>query len=1123
MIIETEVSKESSLPRIFPYLYNIKDFINRSHPQYHPETTKYDQYWSNEEKKCIEGIWGDDFKDGKGGKRFCPGALYYYVNYCVIEDELQSENRSEVINPQLRDIEWVFFYNWIIARGFSGFDQDPNYTSNLLVKKIEDGVELSPKDKIRLKTFKHIYKADGTLKKYVHPREYLYNTHETELGLPVYENSAKNLLGLTSRGAGKSFWLMGVISHTFKFHGAIRYDSSYHNIEKGPEMVVGSVANKAADMLNKFKFNEEYQKNNFGAWGENEDFMPGYFFTMVSGSLSVSNSKSPYRAEYEFKEGRVTKKGGVGTKILHVTYEDNPEASVGTRPIVSIIEEVGLMTNLLQVHACYGKDTKVRMYDTTLKNVQEIEVGDEIMGHDGSIRTVKNVYSGYDDLYMVKQRGSIDYIVNSKHNIIYRDNTTQYTTKNLTATPEELLNIFSKNKKKGIKGVKSGSLEFNKKDLTLDPYYMGVFIGDGVARNGGIVIQKCNETEILSNWIRNYFKSLGLETSLDLRDDCPLYRPSTKTNKGGYKRNYILNQLRKYDTFDKKYIHPDFLTSSRNDRLQLLAGIIDTDGTYCNRKKGRSYVIHVAGREQLVDSIIFLATSLGFKTSVCIVRKNKEKHKTPRHITISGPIHEIPCKIPHKIASNNTYSPTDVQGMKVEYIGKGEYFGFELEEHPWFLGQDNTILSNSNETTLIRQNKFGSALYVGTAGNLEKILPTKTIFEDPDSYDMLDFPDLWENRQKPIGLFIPAYYTDNTFRDENGNQDVVAAYEDIMAIRAKKAKAEDNFALAGWVMARPIKPSEMFLSGISNRFPLAQIQEHFTNIETQGLFERFSSKGILKRIDRNKVVFISDINNDLKPIKDTMIDRIIDKKGAIVFYEHPESNIPDPTIKRSLYKICYDPVNHDIDGTSLASIIVYKAVSENDWANGLKDDIVAEFIGRRNLVDEVHDIAINLAIYYNARVLVETNVPDFIRYCRRENFTHLLQATPHDTISKVVYTRTKKYDVGVDMASPALHEHAEQLLNQWLLTAWKTDEDGRELLNLHKIKSPRILLELMQYDPMNRNKSDHIASLKLLMLWLAQDKIDPIKNPIENIKEEVALFINRVANRKHIVNVFHNY
>ena len=1109
----------NTVVRLFPLLYNIKDFIVRDHPNHHPETQDYIDYWEEQEKRSIEGFWGLDNNGKEGGWRYISGPLYYYINFCVIEDEDEETNASKVINPILRDIEWIFFYNWLICRGFSGFLDDTEFTCNTLVKKLESGELLTTKDKLRLQVAKNITKPDGTYKKYKEPRDILYATYDKPLGKPLYGNVAKNMMGLTSRRQGKSFWLMGIISHTFNFHGAVYFDSNYFNIIKGPEIVVGSVLGKSADMLKKFSFNQEYQKNNYGAYGENDAFIPGWFYQNTQGSLTVSNSKSPYRNEYDYVEGGIWKKGGKGTKIIHVTYQDNPEASVGTGPIISIIEEIGLVANLLDVHKCYAEGTKIRMYDTTLKNVEDIVKNDLVMGSDGTVRTVNNIYSGIDQLYTIKQRGSISYTVNSKHDIIYYQRINYPSDGFRVSTAEDIYN-FSKTRKKGLYGLKSNLIKFSKKELLLDPYYLGLFIGDGIARDGAIVADINENTVEMIQWIKDYFNSLGLTTTTSGSKKTPTFYPSI--NNTDSKKNYIKRYLRHYNILNKKEIPEDYLKSSEEDRLKLLAGIIDTDGTYCNRKSGRNFVIYIGGRDKLVDQIKFLSNSLGFKTSVCNIVRYKKHHLLGKHITISGDIHRIPTKTKHKQAEVNTYQCTFMQGLKIEKDKIGKYYGFELKEDPYFLGEDNTILSNSNETTFIRKNKFGSALYVGTAGNIERILEPKIIFEDPATYDMLEFPDLWENRKKPIGFFLPAYYTDNSFRDENGNQDIEAAYEEEMYQRKIKANADNSLALDGYMMARPLVPSEMFLSATANVFPTAMLRDRLTEVEVKKIYESISYRGVLEWKDNKQGVrLVPDINNKLKPILQTNLDQYKGNiKGCISFYESPEEDIPDPTRKVSLYKVVYDPIKDDGTGTSLASILVYKGVSDNDWALGASDDVVAEYIGRTDLVEDMHEICVKLALYYNAKIMVETNIPDFIRYCKREGRINLLQAKPMDAISRAVKNPGKKYDVGIDMTSPALHEHAEQLIRQWLLTPWKTNKEGVQYLNLHKLKSPRLLLELIQYS--RDINSDHVSSLKLLMLWLSQEKQIPVEKASTAAKETLNSFYNQLKS-KQTTNPYYNY
>lgn len=64
---------------------------------------------------------------------------------------------------------------------------------------------------------------------------------------------------------------------------------------------------------------------------------------------------------------------------------------------------------------CFGKGTKIRMYDKSLKNIEDIVDGDLVMGYDGLPRTVEGTTTGVEELFKVKQKHGIDYVVNKSH------------------------------------------------------------------------------------------------------------------------------------------------------------------------------------------------------------------------------------------------------------------------------------------------------------------------------------------------------------------------------------------------------------------------------------------------------------------------------------------------------------------------------------------------------------------------------------------------------------------------------------------------------------------------------------------------------------------------------------
>lgn len=1126
----------NKIVRLFPEVYDIQPFLCKEHPILHPEVKEYKDYWEEQERLCIEGLWGLDknVERNLGGWRYMPPQLYWYATFCPIEQEDEESNSTRVDLPLTRDVEWVFFYNWFICRGFSGFDSDTEYTCNDVVRKLESGALLSLKDRNKLDKSKNIRKPNGEYKKYIAPRDYLYKTHDNSLGLPLYENEASNLLLLTSRRQGKSMWLVAVLSHIFKFHGSTRFDDDYLQNKRRAAAVIGSVLGKSADTLKHFAFLEEYHKNNFGSYGEDDTFVPGYFYQQTSGTLATSNQKSPYRHEYLEKVNNVDVKKGTGTRIVHVTYENNPEASVGQGPLVSIIEEVAL---------CFGENTEIRMGDGSIKFIQDIKAGDFVMNNIGEPEEVVEIGNGVEELYEVKQQASDSYVV-SKDHILYLEQKANISTIKDDGIKKILVqdfneSILGKYRYRTTYGIKNNLLEFNKKSLLLEPYYLGLYIGDGCIKKGCIVadIKKSNE---IVTYLSEYAKRIGNEYGLKTYGICHYINKKT----GSKSINFIRQSLKTLDIFDKKIIPTEYLLSTVNDRLELLAGLIDTDGNITNKgKTSQAYEFSQTNRIELIEQIEFLARSLGFKVKRRVIITNKgydnkilTQYRTKYRLRISGNIWIIPCKIDYKKAEiiNHKKDFTRCR-IEVNNIGIGKYFGIKLKNNPLFLLKDNTVVHNcdnflkvlgANEPGLKRNTKLGSHLCIGTAGNILRIADTKVVFENPEDYHFLSFPDLWENRAKSTGLFIPGYYVDNALRDSNGNQNLEEAFNVEMEIRASKAKADNSYALDAYMMDRPLIPSELFLSGQSNIFPKAALQDQLTRVEIKKLYEVYSYKGSLDwNKTRTNVIFKPDIQNKLKPILSNNLDQYKGNlKGALVCYEAPEEETPNPTKNRSLYKVVYDPYRDDGEGSSLASIIVYKGISEDNWATGLQDDIVAEYLGRMDLVEDVHELCVKIALYYNAKVMVETNIPDFVRYCKREGWYNLLQSKPYDAISRSVKNPGKKYDVGIDMTSPELHEQAEQLIRQWLLTDWKVDENGNTLKNLNKLKSPAILIQLLQYE--RKKNFDHVSALKLLMLWKSQERMVPIKKASELARETVDDFYKQLSHKtrtNHINQNYHNY
>jgi hypothetical protein len=447
----------------------------------------------------------------------------------------------------------------------------------------------------------------------------------------------------------------------------------------------------------------------------------------------------------------------------------------------------------------------------------------------------------------------------------------------------------------------------------------------------------------------------------------------------------------------------------------------------------------------------------------------------------------------------------------------GRYNVLVVEE----VGLEDKILTvhGANESTQdMGSGKFGSSFYLGTGGDMEKVIESEIIFRDPEGYDFLGFKDIYEGRGT-IGFFLPAIYTNLAYKDSMGNTDLDKALQYEMEVREQKKKNNNTSAYDEYIMSRPLKPSEMFLSKTGNKFPVVMLREQQATNDRYGYKKHLRTLGVLLE-DKDYIYGVKfKPDFDLRPIDRFPHDSKSDLRSAWEFYEHPPAGFVAP----GLYKIVYDPIKDEGGGTSLAAIYVYKSNNTVD-ANG--NELVAWWVGRYDKPDDIHYQCVLAAKYFNAQVMFENNIIDFKNYCMRTGNYHILASTPKQIIEKALRDPSFKYDVGIPMTNP-LKQYSLRLAQQWLLDEKKTyveelaDGTTREIIerNLNTIKDDLLLEELIQYN--DKGNFDRVSAFLLLMLWIEQDKEVVIKES-EEVSQRTAkhfysdLYNNRLKNKSLI-------
>lgn len=387
------ITKNVKPADILPFkLYDISDYIVEEHPIFHPlfEQDLYTDYWEDQIDSCIRGKWGFDYDAEKfeGGYRWMPGNLYFYINMTSIKIE-EAEGRESESKPLLRDVEWLIFYALAECDGFSGFEDDENYTCYLPIGKMQGKVfddkgkkitEITNKDKIRIERYEDkLKKKNGEYKEYIDVKDYLYKVYEKPIGRPLFYNEMKNLIVLSSRGVGKSYSISnGVVQYDFTF-GSSRTVDEFLNRSNPSTIVVGSaLSNKSGELLDKFVTSYEYTRKTVGAYPSeniNSPLYQVYEGSLKSGSFISNRTKEEGGKSFQ----------GTGSKIAHVSYRDNPSAAVGHRARRVIVEEAGLLDNFEEVH---GENSAVQRRETKIGYTVYIGTG-------GNIEKIKGIREAF--------------------------------------------------------------------------------------------------------------------------------------------------------------------------------------------------------------------------------------------------------------------------------------------------------------------------------------------------------------------------------------------------------------------------------------------------------------------------------------------------------------------------------------------------------------------------------------------------------------------------------------------------------------------------------------------------------------------------------------------------------
>ena len=1104
-----EYKKNYKVVDLFPYkIKNVNNFINRNHPvNLHPSTSKYKSYWKQAIQYSIEGKWVND----EGTYVWMMPKLWWYINIdkITITDKINKSRLRR--SPDLADSEWIMSTYMCCSLGFSGFREDPLYSCNMYLldePTIQDCKDRCNKqDTTTLEWYFDQVEYDtlvynGKLKTYKSAWEYL-RTYMTDkpLGIGTYYNESYNYGKLTARGQGK------MLLPTAK----IRVKDGWTTME---DVQVGDkVYNKEGRLYNvisKTDLQEDLKMFKLTLRdGREIEACEDHLWEVFNrdNKLVIKSTKELFEDYWteRKRDKRYPDKKCIDFKYSipnnkHLKEETEKELAIHPYVMGCLLGDGSLTSDCITF---------------TTADLELVDYLNKLLPEEFHLSDHKDLYS-YGIISKEYKKG-----VSFRHVLEkYKLNKTNSETKFI---PHDYIFNNYENKMELLRGLMDTDGFVDKNGTTIEYYTVSKQLSDGfqeICRSLGIPTRhRIKKTHYKKNGIKVVCKPCHRIT---LYTDKPVFKLKRKLDKiklrgSNYSKSKVIKSsiiniepiglaagyCIEVDAPDKTYLTDNYIVT--HNSFIIISNILHE---WCTG--GVKYFTAWQETKNKISTNkieLFLGAAQSDKTNDLVSKLKTSYDELP------GTYDNGQSWYPSPFFKNveGSWSSDSKKGIKHSYkssngISKGSQskmkFGTFTTENPegavglrasqivieevGLLGNFLEVHSN-NVNSLEDGIKFGMEICLGTSGSIDKIQEVKKAFYDPDAYEFYGIPNYWENESNDIWLFVPALYKHRDCKDVNGNTDFDKALMKIIKVRERKKRAQDLHAYEKELMFNPIVPAELFISAKFNLFPKVQLAERVNYLEQFPV--KFDTIELIKTAQG-----VQMIGTDKVPIQEfPMKESTEDKEGAIIVYEHP---IIEHT-NRNLYKIVYDPVLNEGEGTSLASVLVYKDYHSlgtmiddvNVPDNSFNGTIVAEWVGRYNLPEHNHEQAFMLTEYYQGLLYPETNVGQITTYARNNRYTHLLGRSPKASMAKDLKNPNFKYDVGVKM-NKQLKDAAQRYAKSWFLGRRPNGET-----QIDNIYSLRLLREALAYD--GEGNFDHISSLFILMFVINNS----LEQPVYQIKQ----------------------
>jgi replicative DNA helicase len=362
------------------------------------------------------------------------------------------------------------------------------------------------------------------------------------------------------------------------------------------------------------------------------------------------------------------------------------------------------------------------------KRMGDIKLGNEVMGSDGNAQYVIGVYpQGIRPIYKINFTDGTDVRCDEEH--LWFVNTL-----NMRQSKTRLKNKIIRTPNYGFKVMKTSEMmkdikkrgtynyrlpiidpvEFNSVDVRIDPYLLGILLGDGcLTEKSGISISTKDE-EIFTN-----INMLQKHSSFTEYERVTL--TGVKFCNRIRLKSTIKEDLVKYDLLNcksnNKFIPKDYLYNTKDVRINVLQGLMDTDGSVDKRGCCEFSTVSEQLAKDVREIVLSLGGSVRMTTRIPSFTYNgiKKKGQLLYRLNISFSNNIIPFKLRRKKEKFKTRKKYIYQKFvkSIEYSHDEEAVCIKVSNSDeLFVTNDYVLTHNTTLATLFANSAFNTGHHV---------------------------------------------------------------------------------------------------------------------------------------------------------------------------------------------------------------------------------------------------------------------------------------------------------------------------------------------------------------------------------------------------------------------------